>query len=329
MGSRVGCQLPGTLVFDYPTASAITEYLAERLTSSSAPPSQRGQHAEATSQVDPFSSQVVLGGAPPQPAAVEQLVFVTAVRGRIADKPGDTGNTWGDHIQPVPLDRWDSDFGQVFTVFGCPPGANKQSPGMLGGRFGGFLLNWSSFDPEVFSIPPAGMGGSDACFACAQFSRLHLALNLFPVVHLASEAALMDPQQRLVLEATAGLLVRDNPGGDGQQTAVFVGIAKLGEPAVAVAGIASAAAAGSSFVGTGSALSAAAGRISYTYGLRGPSGAPCRAAMPPFNVGLLSQTVFHRCLLQCPSTQRAAAVLLALTMLGRQLPQGTVLGKRP
>lgn len=56
-------------------------------------------------------------------------------------------------------------------------------------------------------------------------------------------------------------------GGDaaGQLTAVAVGIARLGEPALTSA---AASAATSSFVGTGRALSAAAGRLSYVHGLK-------------------------------------------------------------
>lgn len=66
----------------------------------------------------------------------------------------------------------------------------------------------------------------------------------------------------------------DNSGiaSSGKQllkTAVVVGIAKLAEPAVVAAGNAAAVAAGSSYVGTGRALSVAAGRLSYCYGLKG------------------------------------------------------------
>lgn len=85
----------------------------------------------------------------------------------------------------------------------------------------------------------------------------------------------------MLLEEAAGLLATsDSPAGGSkaagtamqQLTAVAVGIAKLGEPAVVAAGTAAATAAGSSYVGTGRALSAAAGRLSYCFGLRGPSG---------------------------------------------------------
>ena len=70
------------------------------------------------------------------------------------------------------------------------------------------------------------------------------------------------------LQESRGLLPADDEGGGGQggrRTAVAVAIAKLGEPAV-VAGFTG----GGSFVGTGRALSAAAGRLSYFYGLKVP-----------------------------------------------------------
>ena len=62
-------------------------------------------------------------------------------------------------------------------------------------------------------------------------------------------------------QATWGLLPADN--GATQKTVVAVAIAKLGEPAVVAAF-----SGGGSYVGTGRALSAAAGRLSYTYGLK-------------------------------------------------------------
>ncbi len=50
---------------------------------------------------------------------------------------------------------------------------------------------------------------------------------------------------------------------DGRLTAVAVGVAKLGEPAVLAAHVGA-----SSFIGTGRALSVAAGRLSYIHGLK-------------------------------------------------------------
>lgn len=85
----------------------------------------------------------------------------------------------------------------------------------------------------------------------------------------------------MLLEEAAALLPTPDSSAGGskpgssvlqQLTAVAVGIAKLGEPAVVAAGVAAATSAGSSYVGTGRALSAAAGRLSYCFGLKGPSG---------------------------------------------------------
>jgi acyl transferase domain-containing protein len=55
------------------------------------------------------------------------------------------------------------------------------------------------------------------------------------------------------------------------QTAVAIGIARLGDPPLVAHNIAAAVSSGSAYVGTGRALSAAAGRLSYVHGLRGPS----------------------------------------------------------
>ena len=66
-----------------------------------------------------------------------------------------------DAISPIPVDRWDCDRLLV-------PGVDANTAGVAG-RFGGFVAGWASFDAALFSVSP-------------------------------SEAALMDPQQRVLLE---------------------------------------------------------------------------------------------------------------------------------
>jgi acyl transferase domain-containing protein len=66
-----------------------------------------------------------------------------------------------DAMVPIPVDRWDNDWLLV-------PGVDANTAG-LAGRFGGFLADWASFDAALFAVSP-------------------------------SEAALMDPQQRVLLE---------------------------------------------------------------------------------------------------------------------------------
>lgn len=64
------------------------------------------------------------------------------------------------------------------------------------------------------------------------------------------------------MQMTLGMLESDQ---NGQLTVVAVGIAKLGEPAYIGSNKG-----GGPFVGTGKALSVAAGRLSYLHGLKVP-----------------------------------------------------------
>ena len=72
------------------------------------------------------------------------------------------------------------------------------------------------------------------------------------------------PRIHMNMQDTWRMLIRGDT--DGGLTAVAVGIAKLGEPAVLATQKEA-----SSFMGTGRALSAAAGRLSYVHGLKVPA----------------------------------------------------------
>lgn len=78
----------------------------------------------------------------------------------------------------------------------------------------------------------------------------------------------MDPQQGSLLSHAAGLVRPDT--STALPTAVFVGIARVIDSAAASASTLAAIAAGSGHAATGKALSAAAGRLSYTFALTGP-----------------------------------------------------------
>lgn len=137
-----------------------------------------------------------------------------------------------DAITEAPPDRWD-----VNAWYDPDPDA----PGKMNTRWGGFLREVDRFDAEFFGISPR-------------------------------EAISMDPQQRLVLEVAwealehAGLPPLSLSGS---RTGVFLGIctsdyARLGE----TAGDSSAL---DTYSATGGACGVAAGRLSYTLGLQGPS----------------------------------------------------------
>lgn len=234
---RMGCSLPGTLVFDYPSISAITSFLATELLPEQNNTSNSGA-LDAVSRDSGLQNikEMQLGGFKGQSVGVA----ITAIRGQLpsTSETFHTTSMYSDAIQGVPYDRWDSEHRAV-DGGASALGAVK----LAGGRFGGFIQDWVTFDSEAFAISP-------------------------------SEAYLMDPQQRVLLQETAGLGLSDATIGNNgfiSQTAVAVGIAKLSELAVVAASNAQAIRTGSSFVGTGRALSAASGRLSYTYGLRGPA----------------------------------------------------------
>ena len=137
-----------------------------------------------------------------------------------------------DAITEAPKERWSLD--EYFD-------ANKDAPGKMYTRYGGFLQDIDKFDAAFFAITPR-------------------------------EAMSMEPQHRFLLETSWEALEHAGQTKDrlmGSRTGVFVGIclneyAQLhlysGDPGRID---------GYSFTGTGQSL--AAGRLSYTFGLQGPS----------------------------------------------------------
>lgn len=137
-----------------------------------------------------------------------------------------------DAISEVPKTRWDID------SYYDP---NQDVPGKCYTRYGGFIKDVERFDPSFFGISPR-------------------------------EAQCMDPQHRLLLEVSWEALENAAivPGAlRGTATGVFIGItmsdyARLLTPGGDLSQI------GLHHI-TGNNLNAAAGRLSYTYGLQGPS----------------------------------------------------------
>ena len=135
-----------------------------------------------------------------------------------------------DAVSDVPADRWDVD---------AYYDEDATIPGKMVTRRGGFLTQVDSFDPQFFGISPR-------------------------------EATTMDPQQRLLLETanealeSAGLA---SDGLKGSATGVFVGITTSDYGQLLRAG-------GPEnsdiYAATGTALNAAAGRLSFTFDFRGP-----------------------------------------------------------
>lgn len=256
----LGIDLPGTLIFDYPTVSSLVAYLAGC-----------GVHLPvdhtATSPAQAAISPALPGGAPSTATAVATIIRSDVSLGRhmptamtfsasdyksqavaiVASAhqvPGGTlqpmpSTTSVDRISPVPLERWNNDAPAL------------DNPSELNAGFGSFLGGADQFDPVAF----------------------HLS---------ASEATLMDPQQRLLLqtfaEAQAAFQTWNSHAAVAdrhvvedsnvkQQMGVYVGVSQLEYARITYETGTNL----NAYYATGAHLSVTSGRIAYTFGLKGPA----------------------------------------------------------
>jgi NADPH:quinone reductase-like Zn-dependent oxidoreductase/3-oxoacyl-(acyl-carrier-protein) synthase/acyl carrier protein len=134
---RMGLQLPGTLVFDYPTVSALTEHLHSQIPDDVAE-EEEVEEISASSTYDssalglPQKQLATLGNAATSTLALLGLSTRSATPGAILSTTG------VDAITPVPLDRWDL---EVLT-----------QKSMLPARFGGYLPAADQFDLALFGL---------------------------------------------------------------------------------------------------------------------------------------------------------------------------------
>lgn len=272
----LSCELPGTLIFDYPTVASLVTYLTscnitlpahateadttlpaattQQQTSAVSPPSQPVGAAAvinneaATSHVP---RALAAGPAENSPQAVALVATAHRVPGGSLASPG-AAIMASDRVSAVPLDRW--------HIGETAPGNAAE----LNQQFGAFLSGADEFDPAAF----------------------HLS---------AAEATMMDPQQRLLLECfseawtshqsnpnpqsqstspantTAAAMHSSNSSGSSisnkQNFGVYVGVSQLEYARITYeTGINL-----NAYYATGAHLSVTAGRIAYTFGLKGPA----------------------------------------------------------
>lgn len=214
LSGALGRPLQATLVWDYPTVDLLSRYLSGEVIE------QRGS-SSATLSATPTADN--------EPIAIVGLAcrFPGASN---PDKYWELLCQGVDAIREVPKERWSLD-----AFFD----ADKDAPGKMSTRWGGFLDQVDEFEPQFFGISPR-------------------------------EAVQIDPQQRLMLELSWEAL--ENAGVvpetlKGSRTGVFFGAmwadyARLSanSPTTIVQHSA-----------TGQDLSIIPARVSYTLGLEGPS----------------------------------------------------------
>lgn len=183
LSRQFGMQMPGTLVFDYPTVNAVSAYLYDKL-AALAPPAA----VESTETAARIQAQAPVRLPPPMPAGQQQqqqgstaVAIMAAAAHPIRTAPHSCGTfPWDqDHITLIPDARWDAD-----SALG--QGHSMQA------RFGSFMQDVELFDPAVFGLS-------------------------------AGEASTMDPQQRCLLQCTAEALHSQKQGSSWGQLKGSVG----------------------------------------------------------------------------------------------------------
>ncbi|MEV0131628.1 SDR family NAD(P)-dependent oxidoreductase [Dactylosporangium sp. NPDC050688] len=234
--------VPATIsdVFDHPTAGALADLLTGRLSGLPEPAPVPAPELVAAEPAGPAVATTA-----PEPVAAEPFgadpfgaepIAVVGMAGRF---PGadSVEEFWAllrdgrDAVGDVPASRWDS---------AALRADDPLRAGTITTDQGGFLTDVDRFDAGFFGIP-------------------------------AREAENLDPQHRLLLESAWHALESagtDPSGLAGSRTGVFVGISNSDYGRLLERGGLEGL---DAYFGTGTALNAAAGRIAFTLGLRGPA----------------------------------------------------------
>lgn len=238
---RLGTKLRSTVLYDCPTLGSLVEFLLDSAAADVAP--ELSAQPGPRPKLEELSREALIAELQQAErrleATIERAHAPIAIVGMACRFPGarTLQEFWAlqrdgkDAIGPVPRGRWSTE-----AWYDPDPSA----PGKMSVREGGFIEGVELFDADFFNISPR-------------------------------EARALDPQQRLLLEVAWEALENAGIAPDrlgGQPAGVFIGLREseyfntVGRHDVRHAEL---------YVGTGNALSTAAGRISFTLGLTGPA----------------------------------------------------------
>ncbi|MEV0391450.1 type I polyketide synthase, partial [Nonomuraea sp. NPDC050643] len=231
--TTTGLRLPATLIFDHPTPTALAQHLHQQLTTTSS----KTTTTTGTNSSRSTTTNTPHTTLPATSTTSNEPIAIIGIGCRFPGGVTSPDDLWNlvhngiDAIGDLPHDRG----WNLDTLYHPDP----DHPGTTYTRHGGFLHNAGHFDPTFFGISPR-------------------------------EALAMDPQQRLLLEIAWETL--EHAGIDpttlhGTPTGVFTGImhddyaTRLTRVPKDLEG----------YLGTGTNISVASGRIAYTLGLQGPA----------------------------------------------------------
>lgn len=231
-------ELPPTLVFDYPTAKSIAEYIVGRGGNAN-----DGKLARTETLVN--SS---LHNLPTQGQLQSSIVAIVSSDHEAPGKDSslDALHNW-DRIALVPLERWDVD---------ADLSDNERGFNL---HFGSFLDNVAVFDANLFGIAPA-----EALLMDPQ-QRLVMESFSAAVAGFVGFGERYDVQTENPIDSTRLYNNPNNMQTLPKATSIFVGVSQLDYARIAY----DTGSALNTYYATGAHLSVTAGRLAYTYGLQG------------------------------------------------------------
>ena len=151
LSRRFGMQMPGTLVFDYPTVNAVAAFLHSKLQAVAADDATTAVEVTTMSASLPFMKGPD-GGQQGHLTAVAILAFASHPIATAACSSG--AIAWDqDLITAIPDTRWDAD-------------AATTSKHSMQARFGSFLRDVELFDPAAFGLSAAEAASMDPQQRC-------------------------------------------------------------------------------------------------------------------------------------------------------------------